>query len=114
MDTKLLANGALKLTPTALEKVEVDIHTAQTFYDAASVALGSELRPLLIDMESITYLDSAGMWALEKIYRMYRDAGLEMVLFNINRNVERALILLRFNKKAIFFKTEAEAVQYFT
>ena len=74
-DTKLIVNG----------EGELDVRTSPEFEQALLPALGG-VKELVIDLEGLEYISSAGLRVLLSLHKSMLHKG-EMILLNVNQDL---------------------------
>lgn len=70
---------------------EIDTLSAPTFHAALQAAAGASDGDIVVDLAKVTFLDSAGMNALVRVFKVLDEQQRALVLRNTIASVRRAL-----------------------
>jgi anti-sigma B factor antagonist len=76
---------------------EVDLHYSPSLREQILASLKGG-RPLLIDLGSVSYIDSSGIASLVEGFQAAKTAGLGYGLLNISETAQQVLTLTRLDK----------------
>jgi anti-anti-sigma factor len=76
---------------------EIDIATADSLTDAATSALHTSTRLLILDLAGVSFCDAAGITALIKIHRTASARGASIALTNVGTQVQYLFHLVDMN-----------------
>ncbi len=89
---------------------ELDLVRAHEFRETVDRALDEMMsRNLIIDLSSVTFIDSSGLGVILGRFRKIKSGRGEMVLYGAGPNVERILELSGITTFVPLCRTEAEA-----
>lgn len=72
---------------------ELDLAAAASLEEELERALGSGARTIVLDLQSLDFIDSTGLSVLVRAHQRAEDQGLEFGLINPGTQVERLLTL---------------------
>jgi anti-sigma B factor antagonist len=70
---------------------EIDMHTAEGFYDRARALIDASTSVLVLDLGEVTFCDSLGVAALVRIYKYAAAADCRLRLVNLRPHVAHIL-----------------------
>ena len=76
---------------------DIDIATADSLTDAATSALHTSTRLLIVDLAGVSFCGAAGITALIKIHRAASDAGASLVLANVGTQLQYVFEVVNMN-----------------
>ena len=88
----------------------IDIHSIHDLKEVSRGAVKRDKPHLLIDMEEVDYVDSAGLGAFLQLVKSTRQFGGKIHLFCVKKEIERIMHLTELNKIIPFFVSEEEAI----
>lgn len=88
---------------------ELDVAAAPRFVTQAAEALRAGARRLLIELDGVSFVDSAGLAALLNVLRRATAAGAGMVLVGAPPQVRNVLAQTRLEREFAFAESMAEA-----
>lgn len=83
-------------------KGDIDIYTSPKFKEVLTDALNREDGDILIDGESLDYIDSTGLGALISILKRVREKENNVYLKNIRPNIRKLFDITELDKVFIF------------
>lgn len=100
---------------TLVAQVEgrIDGNTAREFEDAVQAAVGNDVRSLVIDLESLDYISSAGLRALLLIAKEMWKKEAKFALCSLSKPVSEVVELSGFDKIIPVHPSQAEALASF-
>lgn len=72
--------------------------------------LQQQPRPLIVNLEEVSYLSSSGIGVLLGIYRQLKELGMKLVLCQVSPAVEKLLEVVELSQVFPIYEREAEAV----
>jgi len=72
---------------------QFDLHTAKDFKTKVTRYLNKEDKNLILDLETIDFIDSSGIGAILSIYKKVEKNGVELVIINISSPLKRVFEL---------------------
>lgn len=100
-------------TKTLTGIVELDIENQARFVDLVNSVFDDGYVHVLVDMESVSYIDSSGLWALFEGHKKAAQKGGRLVLLNPTKDVRRVLDITKMSSKIQIFGTQEEALAGF-
>jgi anti-anti-sigma factor len=76
---------------------DIDIATADSLTDAATNALHSSTRLLIVDLAGVSFCGAAGITALIRIHRAASDAGASLALANVGTQLQCVFDVVNMN-----------------
>lgn len=92
---------------------EVDAKTAPDLKLHLELAIGNGARKIVLDLNLLTYISSAGIGVLNSIQKFLKDKSGEIVLCNLTKEVKDTMDLMYFTKKVKVFATVEGALANF-
>ena len=89
---------------------EIDVYTAPQFKEAVNQVLDSGQKHLIINMASVTYMDSSGFGTLLSATKRLRPQGGTVNLVKCNSAIDRILRITRLNTVFSTFDSVDEAL----
>ena len=99
---------------TLLARVDgdLDLSTAAAFRETIDRSLdGAGAKHLVLNMSSLTFVDSSGLGAILGRYRRVSERGGRLVAADVPTNISRLLALSGLQKIITTYPTEAEALR---
>ncbi len=93
-----------------LLKGELDAYHSIKFKERMIELIRSDSQKILVDMNELTYIDSAGLGALVSLLKRASENSKELRLFGLKGNVKKVFELTRLNMVFKIFDTFEEAV----
>ncbi len=84
-----------------------------TFFAEVRALVADGARKLVLDLEAVTYIDSATIGCLVEIHRLLEDHGGAVKLSGLQRRVETMLSMTGVHKIVQVYRVEAEALAAF-
>jgi anti-sigma B factor antagonist len=97
---------------TSLPKV-LDANSAMEFKSEMGRLIEGCTR-MIIDMEHVKFIDSAGCGALITVLRQLKGSGGDLKLYNVDKQVRLVFELVRMHKIVDIFNTQQEAILSFS
>jgi anti-sigma B factor antagonist len=89
---------------------ELDITSAPRFVSQAADALRAGAQRLFVELDGVSFVDSAGLAALLNVLRRAKAQQASLVLIGAGRQVRHALAQTRLEREFTFAATIADAV----
>ena len=89
---------------------EVDLHHTPEVHKALVTACQEQPKKLVINLESVSYLDSSGIGTLVEVFRRVNGFGGKLVLCGLNDRVHSVFEITKLDKFFKICKSEAEAL----
>ncbi len=89
---------------------EVDLHHTPDVHRALVSACQDKPRTLVVNLESVTYLDSSGIGTLVEVFRRVNGYGGKLALCGLNDRVYSVFEITKLDKFFKIFANEAEAL----
>ena len=107
-----LETGQRKIDGTTVLDVigEIDVYTAPQFKEAVNSVLAEGEKHLIINMASVTYMDSSGFGTLLSATKRLRPMGGTVNLVKCNNAIDRILRITRLNTVFAIYDSVDEAV----
>ena len=97
---------------TVLDVVgEIDVYTAPQFKEAVNNVLAEGHKHLIINMASVTYMDSSGFGTLLSATKRLRPMGGTVNLVKCNNAIDRILRITRLNTVFSIYDSVDEAIE---
>jgi anti-anti-sigma factor len=106
----ILRFGSEIVNNKASGEIELDIDNNYVLTEAIEKDLESGKKDFILDLESISYIDSSGLGAIFDSYKQITEAGGKISLLNPTADVKRVLDITQISKKIKIFSNEKEAV----
>lgn len=90
---------------------EIDVYTAPQFKDAVNGIIDSGQKHLIVDMGSVTYMDSSGFATLLSATRRLRPQGGTVSLVKCSSAIDRILRITRLNTIFGTYDAVSEAIE---
>ncbi len=99
-------------TVTPEKKLSIDL--AQGFWIILKTFVDGGCRKLLVNMENVSFLDSAGIGTLINIMKLIRHRGGDLALTGVAQDLIQILDMVNFRKFIKVFDTVDQAVKFFS
>lgn len=90
---------------------EIDVYTAPQFKEAVNGIIAGGQKHLIIDMTSVTYMDSSGFGTLLSATRRLRPQGGTINLVKCNTAIDRILKITRLNTVFATYDKVEDAIE---
>lgn len=89
---------------------DVDLYTSPKLREAIVESVNDRLSPIVVNLESVTYIDSSGVATLVEGFQLSKEYGGKFRLASISERVLEVLQLARLDRIFEIFETDAEAL----
>jgi anti-sigma B factor antagonist len=89
---------------------EVDLHHTPEVHKALVVACQEQPKKLVVNLESVSHLDSSGIGTLVEVFRRVNAFGGKLLLCGLNDRVHSVFEITKLDTFFNIFGTEAEAL----
>ncbi len=89
---------------------EVDLHHTPDVHRALVDACQEQPKKLVVNLKSVTYLDSSGIGTLVEVFRRVNGYGGKLVLCGLNERVHSVFEITKLDRFFKICETEAEAL----
>ena len=93
----------------AILKGELDAYHSIEFKEKVIESIKGDEKKILLDMNDLNYIDSAGLGALVSLLKRASENAKELRLFGLKGNVKKVFELTRLNRVFKIFDTIEEA-----
>lgn len=93
-------------------EIELDLQTEDPFIRAVDRLIENNTAHIILDMTHVTFLDSAGMWAIFEAYKKTSEKEGSFVTINLLSDIERIFKITRVSKYIHITKSEADAIKF--
>ena len=90
---------------------EVDLYHSPTLLGKLTELIKQDQKRILLNFQSVTYIDSSGLATLIGAYQQLRPQGGQLRLANVSKNVLNVFAVARLDKVFSIHPTEIEALQ---
>ena len=88
----------------------LDVSKSEELEKILREMLGQEPRPLIVNLEDVSYLSSSGIGVLLGIFRQLKGLNLKMVLCQVSPAVEKLLEVVELSQVFQIFDKEDQAI----
>lgn len=93
-------------------EIELDIALQAEFVDYISSFMEERGPSIIVDLASVAYIDSSGLWALFEVHKIAEEKKTRLVFIRPTEDVFRVLRVTKMLKKLSVFEIEREAVRF--
>jgi anti-sigma B factor antagonist len=93
-------------------EIELELETEDPFMRAIDRLIENNTAHIILDMTYVTFLDSAGMWAIFEAYKKTSEKEGSFVIINLLSDIERIFKITRVSKYIYITKSEADAIKF--
>lgn len=91
---------------------QIRISTQNEFKDLLdNVAKENEGKPVIISMDGVSYMNSAGLGIIIDTYKKFKEKKGRMILCNLTQDITKLFEVTRLDRFIEIYKTENEALE---
>lgn len=95
-------------------KGEIDLHNSPQFRKTLQDVSNENFSALLVDLESVSYMDSSGLATLVEVFQNTTKTGKKLGLFSLQDSVKNILSITRLDEIFPIYSSRNEAIKEIT